>query len=283
MSENISKRPGKVGKDGRSGFKVHLSKEEMDKAGLSPGAEVDVIVGSNGAILLKPRAPANLYEKFLKNAVRGGVEFGEPIEMGDAHIIPIFAKEEQAPRDYLTVPEAQAYLRFTDTGRIGGVHLSNTGDKGVLVLQGQVFEGGGATQPRVVTSNLVLGANKDIELPSKCVHASKPIQANAPMKFAGMTPRSVAFAITQPENKISQQRIWGDVNCLMGTTVTTAALFADVALNTEGWKQSDDLTRTFQNLGQVANFVTARVEESIAHRVETTVEEKKHVKKRITR
>ena len=268
MSQEISKREGKVAKDG-TGNKVYLKPEEVEQLGIKTGDPVDVTVNADGSITIRPAAPPNLYEKFLEKAVGGGVDFGEPIEVGDAHIIPIFAKSDDTPpRDYVTVPEALAlgWLRFTDTGGISGIHVTNTGNKGVLVVQGQVFEGG--TQPRTIVTNMILAPNDNVVLPAACVHSSRPIVPNAKMTIAGMSPRTVAFGLMTPRSKINQQRVWGDVCCVMGTTVCMPQSFimANVTLNQSAWKGNNDLTESMHSLNNVVSYVADSVEMAIQRR-----------------
>jgi len=268
MSKDISKREGKIAKDG-TGMKVYIKPEEAQKAGIALGDNVSVVVNPDGTITIKPAAPPNLYEKFLQNAIDGGVEFGDPIEVGDSYVIPILTKSEQAmPRDYITVPEAIAMgqLRFTDTGGIQGVHVTNTGNMGVLVLQGQVFEG--ATQPRTIITNMILAPNQDVVLPARCVHSSHPINANAKMTIAGMSPRNVSFSLMTPQSKVDQQRVWGEVGCIMGTCVTVVKSFKDagVVFNTDVWHGSNDLTHAMHEVGQAAMFACSNVDAGILRR-----------------
>lgn len=265
MPNEMSKREGKLAKDG-TGFKVYIKPDEAQKAGITPGDNVDILVNPDGSITIKPAAPPNLYEKFLQNAIDGGVEFGDPVEVGDSFIVPIMTKSEQAfPRDYVTVPEAIAmgYLRFTDTGGINGVHVVNTGNMGVLILQGQVFEG--ATQPRTIITNMILGANQDVVLPARCVHSTHAIQANAKMTIAGMAPRTVLFSLMRPKSKVEQQRVWGDVGCVMGTTVTVAQSFADagIQLRTSEWRNHTDLTMAMADSRPAALFACSSVDEHL--------------------
>ena len=268
MSKEISKREGKVAKDG-TGMKIYIKPEEAQKAGITLGDNVNVIVNPDGSITIKPTPPPNLYEKFLQNAIDGGVEFGDPVEVGDSFVIPILTRSEQAmPRDYVTVPEAIAIgqLRFTDSGGIQGVHVTNTGNVGVLILQGQVFEG--ATQPRTIITNMILGPNQDVVLPARCVHSSHPINANAKMTIAGMSPRNVSFSLMTPKSKVDQQRVWGEVGCVMGTTVTVARSFLDAGIDfrTETWHLSNDLTHAMGGMRQAANFACLNVETSLGRR-----------------
>lgn len=261
----ISKREGKVCKDG-SGYKVYIRPEEAEKIGVNPGDSVDVTVNPDGSIILRASPPPNLYEKFLNNAIQGGVEFGEPIEIGDAHIIPIMSKDDDFPeRNYVTVPEALAMgnLRFTDTGGISGVHVTNQGSLGVLIVQGQVFEG--STQPRTIVTNMILAPNQDIVLPARCVHSSHPITPNAKMTIAGMAPRTMCFNLMQPSNKVDQHRVWGEVNCIMGTTVKMPEIFArnNVQLNTSRWADTSDLTTAIHSLGNVASFAAGQVDKNV--------------------
>lgn len=262
MPEQISKREGKLAKDGKTGMKVYLKPEEVETLGLKPGDNVNVIANADGSITIRPVAPPNVYEKFLSNMIVGGVELGDPIEIGDAHIIPILAKQILPARDYLTVPEAMSrgWLRFTDTGGISGVHVTNTGSLGVLILQGQVLEG--STQARTVISNLILAPNESIILPARCVHSTRAIQANAPMTLSGMAPRTVAFGLMVPKSKVSQQRVWGDIGCVMATTVPISSFFtnANVKIDQSAWLQTTDLSRAVKSLNQVSNFVAANVE-----------------------
>ena len=265
MSEQISKREGKVGKDG-AGYKVYIQPEEAEKVGIKPGDKVDVIVNPEGSITLRAAAPPNLYEKFLQNAIEGGVEFGEPIEVGDAFIIPIMSKSDEVPpRDYVTVPEALAMgnLRFNDTGGISGVHVTNTGSIGVLVVQGQVLEGG--TQPRTIITNMILAPNQDIVLPARCVHSTRPIQAGAKMTIVGMAPRNVAFSLMQPQYKVDQNRVWGDIRCVAGTCVIVSSRFAEanVSLSTANWAAQNDLSAVIHSCGDVALFAGNIVDQKV--------------------
>jgi len=265
---SISKREGKVAKDG-TGMKVYLNPEEAEKIGIKLGDPVDIIVNPDGSITIKAAAPPNLYEKFLQNAVDGGVEFGDPVEVGDSFIVPIMTKSEQAlVRDYITVPEAvsMGWLRFNDTGSIGGVHVTNTGNMGVLVVQGQVFEGD--TQPRTVVSTLIVAPNQDVVLPARCVHSSHPITPGAKMTIAGMTPRTVAFSLMTPKSRVDQTRVWGEVGCVMGTTVAIHKQFRDanVQFNSQDWRGHNDLTQAMHAIGQSAMFACNTVDEVMRKR-----------------
>lgn len=218
MSEAILvKREGKVTRSG-AGSSIYIKDEELEKAGIAKGEPVDVTVTADGKIVIKPKGVvSNVFLKFLAR-----LHFDDAIKVGDAHIIPLVI-DRVISKDYITVKEAQAnqLLRFSDTGRIDRIAVSNLGDKGVLITQGQILEG--KSQSRASTTNLILQGNESVEIPAKCVHSVQPIRAHAEMKFSSLVPRQVAHTLTLPTKKISQHHTWAGIKDMSASFMAYAS------------------------------------------------------------
>lgn len=263
--EVISKREGKISRSGH-GAGVYLSKEELEKAGLDIGDEVEIEVTTDGKIVLKPKPVS--HQKLLSDAIIGLI-VGDAIEIGGAQIIPLYLPSEPEERDYVTIKEAieSGVVEIRDSGVIGSVIVNNTGDMNIFVAHGTVIAGG--TQPRTVVTNALISPNRTVELPTRCVHDIRAISPHAKMKPIGFVPRQIAYGLTTAVEKINQHNVWHDVAYFMSSTSsspsTVAPKFQALVNTTAKWRSSTDLSRAVEDLHNIAKWI---------------MEEEKHVKKR---
>ena len=262
--ETLVKRIGKVSKSG-AGSEIYLKDEELEKVGIKQGDEVSIEMKADGTILVKKHSPiSNVFLDFLRQ-----LDYGEAVKVGDTFVIPIFAKEVNE-RDYVTVKEAMAnqQLQIRDTGSIDRVSVSNIGDKGILITQGQVLEG--STQSRAVVTNLILRANESYEVPTRCVYSTEPIRARAPMQFKGIAPRQVAFFATAPSDKVSQGITWQAISAFADRCSTAQDRLAD-----EGFSPhinelrmasgSQDLAKHLESLSSLGNIIDEKVRKGVKY------------------
>jgi len=220
MSRVVLRREGRVRRWGPSGYGVYLTKEELKRIGLEPDKPVNIEVTREGKIVITPK-PAGI-EDFLDFI--GRFEYGEPIRIGEAIVIPLLAREV-GERDYITYKETEG-VNIRDTGRIDRMVISNMSTNNVFFPQGTVLKG--RTQSRALVASLVLEAGESCEVPVRCVHRSGPIYSGETVKPEGLAPRPVAYSITAPHIDVSQSATWRDIS--------TFALLVRSADTSSEWK-----------------------------------------------
>jgi len=185
---------------------IYLGSEELKKAGLEIGDEVDITVTADGRIVIsKKGVKPNVFLKFLSQ-----FKLGEATKVGDSFIIPIVVEDDKVEeRDYITFKEAEE-VRFSDTGRIDRVAVSNLSGSKVFIPHGIVMTGG--TQSRASLVSAILGSGEGCEIPVKCVHASHPIRPGSTVRPIGVVPRTVSATLMQPSSQVSQHTTWASVS-----------------------------------------------------------------------
>lgn len=140
---------------------------------------------------------------------KAGYSFGDPWRYDDEFIwcvVPILRKSDEVP-GYITLSKARK-VRIVDTGMIHKVRIINEDEKPVFIRMGEVLKGD--TQERAVVKSRVIMPGTKAEIDVVCVHASKPINADADFKSGGFAPMKEAlFADAMVNNlRVDQSKSW---------------------------------------------------------------------------
>lgn len=104
-----------------------------------------------------------------------GVELGEPKTAGPLTVVPLLGDLPLGPR-YVTLAEAleSETLEVTEVsgeGVVGTLRARNTGQKAVLILDGEELQG--AKQNRVLNTTVLIGAGTTVDLPVSCTESGR--------------------------------------------------------------------------------------------------------------
>jgi hypothetical protein len=118
---------------------------------------------------------------------RLGYEFGQPERVDDnslAAVLPIL-RHSITGRSYLTFPETDK-LKVHDSGSIAVMKAKNEGAEAIFLRSGTIFKG--STQERTSLRSMVILPGLTVEVPVRCIHASRPITSNAKVQYGGVSP-----------------------------------------------------------------------------------------------
>lgn len=118
-------------------------------------------------------------------------------------VIPIL-REDHLERKYKMLEESGNVL-ITDTGNIDRLNIISKDKQNVFMRGGIILEG--VTQERSPISGLIIEPFSTSIIDVKCVHASRGIRRNSPMKYADVSPRHVHRELYTR----NQSRVWSSV------------------------------------------------------------------------
>ena len=162
-------------------------------------------------------------EEFLKNVSEEvGFKFGSPWRYSEKSLgvmIPILKIGDIEERGYITLEEAKdSGITFKDTGRIDRVIVESSLGVPIFIRSGVMFKSGG-TQPRAVETSVVIIPQEKkkkeevppipiitkVEVPVRCIHASKGIRSSEKFSYGGDVPLEVRSALM---SKSGQAQTW---------------------------------------------------------------------------
>ena len=158
-------------------------------------------------------------DEFLKNlSEEVGFKFGTPWRYSDKALgvmIPILKIGDAGARRYVTLEEAKDKgVTFKDTGHIDRVIVESSLGVPIFIRSGVMFKSGG-TQPRAVETSVVIIPQEDkkeetikVEIPVRCIHASKGIHSSESFSYGGDVPLEVRSALM---SKRGQSETWAAV------------------------------------------------------------------------
>ena len=106
-------------------------------------------------------------------------------------VMPIIQDDVEGDnRGYILLEETnQDNLTLIDTGEINKIKVKSNEEQPVFIRMGTIFKGD--SQERAADISVVVMPGKEQEIPVKCVHASKGINAGASFKAGGYVPHSI--------------------------------------------------------------------------------------------
>lgn len=155
---------------------------------------------------------SNTLKDFMGDIIeeKNGFKFGEPWRFSEKSlgvVVPIL-REKEVTRDYITQQETKEEIKITDQGNIERLKVKSDSDKNVFIRAGTIFKGD--TQERGVTASIIVEPHsEEIEVPVKCVHASKGIQTGTSMSSAGFAPHSITANFLDNSD---QRTVWNNIN-----------------------------------------------------------------------
>lgn len=197
-----------------------------------------------------------IVEQFINNiSDEVDYRFGTPWRYSDKSlgvIVPILKRDEyEFERNYITFEEVKdKNISIKDTGRIDRVIIQGSSDEPIFIRSGTAFKSAG-TQPRAVESSVVIisqeGKEKEkIEIPVRCIHASRPISAGVEFHHAGDVPLGVRSALM---SKSGQRRTWSAVGD------TTHRFMSSGRLNIRSRIQPDNLVGVMEEVDKFTSGV----------------------------
>ena len=171
-----------------------------------------------------------LIDEFLKNlSEEVGFKFGTPWRYSDKALgvmIPILKIGDLGERGYVTLEEAKDKgVTFKDTGRIDRVIVESSIGVPIFIRSGVMFKSSG-TQPRAVETSVVIIPQEEkkkeekkeeippipivtkIEIPVRCIHATKGIRSSEKFSYGGDVPLEVRSVLM---SKRGQSETWAAV------------------------------------------------------------------------
>lgn len=147
-----------------------------------------------------------------------------PVHHGPLTVIPLLASPGPEP-DWLTASEAGEALRIeeiNEAGRVPALHVTNAGDRPVLLLDGEELIG--AKQDRILNTTVLVAARSGLDIPVSCVEEGR--WAYRSPRFSSSDASLFASARAKKARRVSeslrsnaghagdQGQIWDDVALL---------------------------------------------------------------------
>ena len=100
---------------------------------------------------------------------------GEPVQVGQLKVMPVFIREEQA-LPFLEFEQALArglveVTEVSEGGSVPSLFVRNKADRDLLIVDGEMLVG--AKQNRVVNTTIVVSAGTSVEIPVTCVEQGR--------------------------------------------------------------------------------------------------------------
>ena len=137
---------------------------------------------------------------------------GEPWKLpkGTGFVLPILGAPPFPERGYVLLQEVVDKVKFTDSGGISKVGVTNLTGGPVYIRKGTMLKGQG-TQSRSPISGYVAEPSKvPVTIPVNCIHASHGIRGGADFDAKGITPHSIYMALGDQGRTWSNARNWSD-------------------------------------------------------------------------
>ena len=113
----------------------------------------------------------NILESFIQNLYTG-----EPVQVGQLRVTPVFIREGAQPLPLLEFEEAlgRGLVEVTEVsegGSVPNLFVRNKADRDVIIVDGELLVG--AKQNRVVNTTIVVPAHTSVEIPVTCVEQGR--------------------------------------------------------------------------------------------------------------
>lgn len=148
-----------------------------------------------------------------------GYEFGTPERVDEstlAVVLPILRHSLTPNRNYVTYPESKE-LDVHDTGAIDKMQAKNRGSLSVFIRSGTIFKGD--TQERASMRSTIVLPGSEVDIPVRCIHASKGISRQAQTKYGSITPlhfdqANYSSSFTAADQHTTWQNVNETVRCM---------------------------------------------------------------------
>ena len=174
-------------------------------------------------------------ESFIENLYTG-----EPVQVGQLKVTPVFIRRETAPPPLLEFEEAlgRGLVEVTEVsegGSVPNLFVKNLADRDVIIVDGEMLVG--AKQNRVVNTTIVVPAHASVEIPVTCVeqgrwrYSSRNFssgRSHSSSSLRSLKHSTVTASLRETGRYTSDQgSVWGDIRSKMermGNTSPTMSL-----------------------------------------------------------
>ena len=146
----------------------------------------------------------------MNNVSLPELRVGEPTRCGSLAVVPLYHERTLFPDnivDYLLSDEAQEVCTVREVskeGKVGEVLVENTGERPVLLLEGEILCG--AKQDRVVRSSVLVTAGSQVVVPVYCVERGRWSGSSASLKTGSCSPPSLRHLLKGGSHRPSFSR-----------------------------------------------------------------------------
>ncbi|HEX6184747.1 MAG TPA: DUF6569 family protein [Pyrinomonadaceae bacterium] len=166
----------------------------------------------------------NILESFIENLYTG-----EPVQVGQLRVTPVFIREGAQPLPLLEFEEAlgRGLVEVTEVsegGSVPNLFVKNKADRDVIIVDGELLVG--AKQNRVVNTTIVVPAHTSVEIPVTCVEQGRwsyrsrgftSGRSHSSSSLRSLKHRTVTASLRETGEYTSDQgSIWGDIRAKMG-------------------------------------------------------------------
>jgi len=143
-------------------------------------------------------------------------------------------------------------VHINDTGHIDRLNINSKDTQNVFIRGGIILEG--VTQERCPISGLIIEPFSTNIIDVKCVHASRGIRRNSPMKYADVSPRQVHRELYTR----NQSKVWSSVNCYHNSLFERYHTLDDFSSNRVRCR-SDNLLNSIREVSQKKKNVESAI------------------------
>ncbi|MCA1620018.1 MAG: hypothetical protein LC795_12030 [Acidobacteria bacterium] len=162
-------------------------------------------------------------ESFIENLYTG-----EPVQVGQLKVTPVFIRQEFAPLPLLEFEEAlgRGLVEVTEVsegGSVPNLFVKNKADRDVIIIDGEMLVG--AKQNRVVNTTIVVPAGASVEIPVTCVEQGRwryssrnfsSSRGHSSSSLRSLKHRTVTDSLrSRGEYTSDQGSVWGDIRAKM--------------------------------------------------------------------
>jgi hypothetical protein len=170
--------------------------------------------------------------------ILGGVRLGEPVTAGGLTLVPVFSTLAPGP-EHVTLAEALesgslVVTELDDVGHVPQLRARNTGEVGVLALDGEELSG--AKQNRVLNTAVYFAPGADVVVPVSCVeqgrwHHASPRFADSGYLATHRVRHAARESVTENVRRSGaflsdQGRVWAEVGRLQAQVGVASATHA---------------------------------------------------------
>jgi len=159
------------------------------------------------------------------NSVLSALEFGEPLNFKSLRVVPLIGPSREDPSYRLFGPDLADQVKVdevNDAGSVPNLRVTNRLTERVLLIDGQELVG--AKQNRILNTDVLVPASKEITIPVTCVEAGRWAYARRGF-IAGKMAYSSARAAkcvqvhhslrASSEHRSDQGQVWSSVEKIM--------------------------------------------------------------------
>ena len=165
--------------------------------------------------------------KVLENFVEN-LYTGEPVQVGQLRVTPVFIREGALPLPLLEFEEAlgRGLVEVTEVsegGSVPNLFVKNSADRDVIIVDGELLVG--AKQNRIVNTTIVVPAHESVEIPVTCVEQGRwryssrnfaSSRGHSSSSLRSLKHRTVTESLRSSGRYTSDQgSVWGSIRAKM--------------------------------------------------------------------